>query len=633
MCCMSLGMPLGERRLLGLVLVLALVRGLVYLAVFPPWQHYDEPTHFEYVDLIARRGSLPRPGDYDLAMRHEIAASMVAADFWKGTQPPPIEPWSASPPAIGISELEHPAFYYALQALPQRLVPHHGVETRLYLARLGSVLLFLVVVVAAYGLGAELCPQRRFLPAAVASLVAFLPPLTDLMSSVNNDVGAITLSSLLLWASVCLIRRGPSLGRVAIVLVLAGLCFLTKSSSAIVAMITLLGLAAACLPKVYRRWLGRGLVLLAPVIVLLALRWDRHAALWYGFDPPTAANRVVADTPLGQAAFVLSTAMEHPRGLYQELMLAQGRALRGHTVTFGFQSRAKDGNGGTLRAGLYDGRKEVAYPVTLTGDWQTHLFTATVGHDTPGVAVHILLPASAEFEGEAYVDGVFLVDAVGLGDLPQFDDVEFTTASWGARTYENLVRNGSAEATWPALRPWIGNPMLNNRYSAATMFHAMLDSPRTGWVYGWEARVLFQSFWGRFGWNHLALPAAWFWAPGLVSAAALLGCGLGLLRRAGVKSWAAWQRGAGALLAMVWLVVWLIVVLRIQPVFVTSGVDWPVARYGAVVIIPTALGLCLGLVSIVPGPALRPMAWLGLLGLIALDAVAMLTVILPYYYG
>jgi len=33
------------------ILVLALANGLLYLVLVPPWQHYDEPTHFEYAWL------------------------------------------------------------------------------------------------------------------------------------------------------------------------------------------------------------------------------------------------------------------------------------------------------------------------------------------------------------------------------------------------------------------------------------------------------------------------------------------------------------------------------------------------------------------------------------------------------
>ncbi|HEY80691.1 MAG TPA: hypothetical protein G4O05_06380, partial [Caldilineae bacterium] len=59
---------LSREHRAGLILLLALLNGLLYLFLVPPWQHYDEPGHFEYAWLIADRGRLPQAGDYDPAM-------------------------------------------------------------------------------------------------------------------------------------------------------------------------------------------------------------------------------------------------------------------------------------------------------------------------------------------------------------------------------------------------------------------------------------------------------------------------------------------------------------------------------------------------------------------------------------
>src|SRR3712207_3902621 len=70
------------------MLCLALVQGLIYLTLLPPWQHYDEPTHFEYAWLIANHTFLPKPGDEDQTMRREVAASMLEHRFyWNLPQP------------------------------------------------------------------------------------------------------------------------------------------------------------------------------------------------------------------------------------------------------------------------------------------------------------------------------------------------------------------------------------------------------------------------------------------------------------------------------------------------------------------------------------------------------------------
>src|SRR5574340_874188 len=70
------------RPWLAWVLVLGLLNGLVYVFTVPPWQHYDEPNHFAYVWLVAQRGRIPQPGEFDPAMRRSVAESMIEHGFF-----------------------------------------------------------------------------------------------------------------------------------------------------------------------------------------------------------------------------------------------------------------------------------------------------------------------------------------------------------------------------------------------------------------------------------------------------------------------------------------------------------------------------------------------------------------------
>ncbi len=634
-----------RRRLLFLILALTLVRGVLYLAVFPPWQHYDEPTHFEYVRLIADRGRLPLPGDYDLAMRREIASSMQAAGFWKDQGAPSLDFWSETPPAIGFSELEHPPLYYALLALPQALAAHQGVELQLYLARFLSVLFYLVVVASAFGLVAEVFPRRQMLPVAVAAFIALLPPLADVMSAVNNDTGAAAAASVLLWASVRLIRRGPSLARVSVTLLMAGICIATKRTAGVVAVAVLPVVAVGYVPHAQRRWLWAGLALLLPAALLAIFSWGGHAAYWQSQNQPAAANRVVTDAVLGRSVFVLSAeGQDHPRVLFQELITSEGQNLRGRTVTLGAWLKAAKGSAGTVTLMLDDGPTEHWHQVKATSDWQFQAFTVTVGVDAPSVAVYAILPKRQDGADKVraaemvYLDGVVLVDGEMPGmHHPQFETAGATSGWWGSQQFTNLVRNGSAERIWPGLRTWIGNLNMY-RYPISHIFHSLWDWGRTGQVYGWVLSSLLQSFWGRFGWNDLGLPLTYSYLLGMITAAGIVGTATGLVRahRSGTGArWRdeSWQGRVWAVLGVALLVGWSGAIFRIHPLLVTMGISWPVARYATVVIVPTATLLCFGLAEIVPRRWLREAAWAGLLGMITLDVVALWTVILPYYYG
>ncbi len=627
--------PSPRRRwLLLLILALTLIRGLLYLAIIPPWQHYDEPTHFEYVRLIAERGRLPKPGDYDLEMQREIASSMQAAGFWKDLGSPVLDFWSEEQPYIGISELEHPPLYYLLLAMPQLLVAHQEVETQLYLARLGSVLLYLVVVATAYGLVAEAFPRRPWLPATVATFIALLPPFTDLMSAVTNDAGAAAAVSALLWAGAQLVRKGPSLGRIGAVAILAAACFAIKNTASTAAAAILLTLGVGYLPQTYRRWLWRGLALLIPLAMAALGTWGRHAAHWYGTDQPAAPNRVATQAPLGGSALALSaTGQEHPRVLFQEVSQSKAQALKGHTVTLGAWLRVPAGAGGIAVLSLDDGRTEAWHRVEVTSEWQFYAFTTTLSADAAGVAASIILPQRPTAAQTLQADGMVLVDGeMPLHIAPRFQTAGATTGQWGDQSITNLLQNGSAERIWAGLRAWPGNQSLY-RQPVVHVMHSLGEWSRTGWVYGPELQILFQSFWGKFGWGHLSLPSAWFYPLGLITALGIGGGGLAIVRRLKTRHQAAsWKRCLWGMLAVTLLVSWGGTMLRVHPLFVTRHLFWPSARYAAPAIVPTAALLCAGLAELMPHRWRGWAAWLGLLSLAALDAIALWTVILPYYY-
>ena len=131
--------PDAGRVRLALVLLIALCQGAIYLCLLPPWQHYDEPTHFEYAWLIANRPGLPQPGDEDRAMRRELATTMLEHRFYWNLPKPNLQAKAAGI-NVGISELGHPPAYYLLVSLPLRAARQLDLVSQLYLARSVSLL-------------------------------------------------------------------------------------------------------------------------------------------------------------------------------------------------------------------------------------------------------------------------------------------------------------------------------------------------------------------------------------------------------------------------------------------------------------------------------------------------------------
>jgi hypothetical protein len=247
--------PSPERRWLAVVLLVGLLHGLVYVLIVPPWQHYEEPTHFEYSWMILTRRSIPDLGAYDNAIRRELAISMADHGFFRHLGPiPNLDAPASEPIWIGQGQADTAPLFHIIMAVPLSLFANAGVTTQLYAVRLTCLGLYILLLWIAYLLVAELTPPGHSLRWAVPLGLALLPPLTDIMTAYNDDAGAIFFFSLFLLAAVRLLRRGPSPWRILAVLGLAGLCALTKTTGLIAVP---LALAAGALAVLGRRAAGR----------------------------------------------------------------------------------------------------------------------------------------------------------------------------------------------------------------------------------------------------------------------------------------------------------------------------------------------------------------------------------------
>ena len=102
--------------------------------MLPPWQHYDEPSHFEYAWLIANRSLTPGDSDVDLTMRREIATSMLQYGFYRGLPQPDLQQENPLKIWIGVSQLGKSPLYYTLVSLPLFLMRGVDVAAQLYAA-------------------------------------------------------------------------------------------------------------------------------------------------------------------------------------------------------------------------------------------------------------------------------------------------------------------------------------------------------------------------------------------------------------------------------------------------------------------------------------------------------------------
>jgi hypothetical protein len=262
-------------RPLRLLIPLALLHGLLYLALTPPWQHYDEPTHFEYARLIALWGRVPGLQEVDASTNREIADSMYRFRF----NPPEARPnlLGSEAPNIGLNEKVHPPLYYAVAAVPIGWLRYLGVEPQLYAARMVGVLLYALVVACAWRSATILAPDRPVVQLVVPLLVMLVPAFGNQMSSVNNDVLVNFGITAMLLGCVLLIRDGPR----PLPLCLAALSLAVAVLSKRTALLGAPPLALALFWSLQRRPL-RWWIWAAAAVALVALA--ALAAFQYGAD-------------------------------------------------------------------------------------------------------------------------------------------------------------------------------------------------------------------------------------------------------------------------------------------------------------------------------------------------------------
>lgn len=620
-----------ERKFLILLLSLAFVRGLIYLSITPSWQHHDEPTHFERLYWVVESRFRSTPSETALSLPAEISASMCESRFWGavpcGPLPLPYEE-PLGPEALGASS--QPLYYYlsAPFQIPFRYAP---VEVKLYIGRLVSVALYLIVLLIAYLLLRDLFPGSQEVRMVVPALIALIPGFTEEMSALNNDVGAVAMFSLLLWGIVRLVGYGWSPLSLVWVAGAAVLALFAKRTAAVGVLLGFAAILLSCRRLRWWAWVVGGALILG--LILCAFDWSGSAS-WYELPSPGSdAVRVPSDGPVGQHAVCVRG---KGRYLVQELPPAQVERLWGQTVTVGGWVQAVSSEGMVFFPFLGDGTVHTQ-TAAATSEWQFHAMTVTVKPEAPVLQVRL---QSDEAGGAVCYDGVVLAQGeFPIDEPPQFEEPDGEKGIWGGDSFVSVLSNGSGERGWPRLRYWVSRQISRVRLlrvsNPTSFIQSVLDWKRTKWVYSAAWNRLFRSFWVGFGWGYLGLTGHYYW---LLLVPTLLGLGgaviFGIRYLVLARDFRLWQRRVLALFALAILLVWGIAALWYShPVL--SDLPWhpvPMARYAYPAIIPTVLFLFLGWRELVPGRWKRFLAALALFGVAWLDIVSLLGTILPYYY-
>lgn len=250
--------------LLGLALF-ALLRGVIYASVIPPWQAPDEFRHFEYARLIAEHKRPVTSADLSPQLEEEIIASLSKFDYWRfGYSTFPFDP--SNPPRrfaefvapVVAHSIYQPPLYYLLGASVIFPLLGEDVALQMYALRFASLLLGTLTVIIAFLAAGEIFPDDIFLKVAIPAFIALLPMHAFIAASVNSEVLAEFVTSLLFLLLVRALIKGWSWPEITLVPVLAIFAWYTKRTALVVFPLVLATLPlwwASRRQKVERRWL------------------------------------------------------------------------------------------------------------------------------------------------------------------------------------------------------------------------------------------------------------------------------------------------------------------------------------------------------------------------------------------
>lgn len=621
---------------LALILAAGLVHGLLYVFLVPPWQHYDEPTHFEYAWLVANRTSWPAEGTYDQDMRRQVAVSMINNGFFYGMGfLPDLNP-TTGPVWLGITQLDQLPLYYALASLPLRFMGGADMGQQLYAVRLVSLGMFLLTLVAAWLITGMLAPAGHPLRWLVPALAALLPGLADVMTAVNNDAGAVVVFSFFVWACLRLVLQPFRISNLLLALGLAALCAVAKSNTLVAAPVLALALGVALLRGRRRPWLWIGIGAAVILTLGVGLIWG-DAAWWYRDSAQVSSTRQPSpDAPVGSYVLSLETRPGDATPLsLQILPSADAIALRGLTVTVGAWIWASEPVTVTALR-LYEYNLLNASRTIALGT-RPAFYTLTAAMPAKSARPHVALYGSASRPRpvSVFFDGVTLVaGAMPAAPPPVFANADGGTGVWAGQSFRNLLRDASAEEPWLAVHPRV-DPILDRIFNLyvppSLLVLAPLDWNATGWYYLRAADNLLRTFWATFGWGHVPLRSTKPYTPLFVATAVGLvgGAVAAFLQRRRLST------DALVLLALIAVAMWGQTVARglhslIDKVFI------PGARYASPAILPSLALLAAGWWQVLSPVRrfLRFPVWTlpgaVILGFVALDAFSLYSLVMFY---
>jgi hypothetical protein len=621
------------KRHVLLLIGLAVVRGLFYSSITPPWQSPDEHAHFEYAALFGQLRRVPTLDDISPELQQQIVSSMFDHNFWQFirrepvTSPPvgflPQSGINREPPTHVIDNRylyypqvgKDPPLYYIAPAVVYAAFPSLDTTLQLYRMRLTTVVMFVSLIGAVIWATRQLFGSDMLLAMSIPTLIAFHPMLAHMGSVLNNDILAALVTTTLLGTLVTVLRYGLTWRRGIIIAGLVVLGLFTKTSTLwTIPLIGSIGLVDICRRKIWVRYVILAVMAAVLSLSLVLLRIpSEQARYWTPVSSSWGATVTHQPSPDGAYALRVTGGASTEGMLGQRLSAQTALDLRGHTVALSAQVRANSGTRqGELAVVDLDQAARFGTNFTAGPEWRNVTLQFTVPDD----ALHLQVVLVSTPQSTIYFGQVTLIDLsdpnVALG----------------------LPRNGSAEQVLTlgevaavGAAKWLGFGGLVQRLFTSGQTNLMMLS-----LNSWPIKLAFESFWGNFGAALVVPLPSWVYRV-LKYACALsaLGIGYGIYEssRGARNPCPTWQQHSLLMLGVTLLLAGFLVS---GPLLAGYGRWSPQGRYLFPIIWPIGIFLTTGWALLMPGRR-RPWLLIGLtVGVVALDCTA-LGQLATYFYG